>query len=77
VTIRVLEGADHTLGAHPLRATLIRDIRDWSRDNWPLRDAPVRDNPVLLTAAEQSQAGTRGMPILVRGRRNQARPVNG
>jgi alpha-beta hydrolase superfamily lysophospholipase len=31
VTVRLLEGADHTLGAHSVRAVLVQEIRDWCR----------------------------------------------
>jgi hypothetical protein len=35
VTLRLLAGADHTLGAAPVRAELIAQIRTWVRDAWP------------------------------------------
>lgn len=34
VTYRVLQDADHTLGAWPVRAALIATIRDWCRSVW-------------------------------------------
>jgi hypothetical protein len=49
VTMRVLEGADHTLGSHTLRAALIEDIRNWCRDNWLMRDSTIQP-----TAAPQA-----------------------
>lgn len=35
VTLRLLAGADHTLGAAPVRAELIAQIRSWVHDVWP------------------------------------------
>jgi alpha-beta hydrolase superfamily lysophospholipase len=35
VAIRMLDGADHTLGTHKLRVALIQLIRDWFREGWP------------------------------------------
>lgn len=42
VTFRLLEGADHTLGAAAVRATLIRAIGDWCRDNWAQPDGTAQ-----------------------------------
>ena len=67
VTLRVLEGADHTLGAHALRAALIRDIRD----AWPARTG------LLQSSTKEQAPNLRGALRLVRARRDQARPVNG
>jgi alpha-beta hydrolase superfamily lysophospholipase len=64
VTLRVLQGADHTLGSHTLRTVLIQDIRDWCRGNWP-----VLDSKVQRSATEQLQSRRRGTLS--------ARPVNG
>jgi hypothetical protein len=64
VTMRVLQGADHTLGSHELRAVLIQDIRDWCRGNWL-----VLDSKVQRAATEQLQCRRRGTLS--------ARPVNG
>jgi pimeloyl-ACP methyl ester carboxylesterase len=71
VTFRILQGADHTLGAHAMRATLIRDIGDWCRANWPAPDSKRRRG-----AAEPSP-GTRPVSRLVRPPRNEAHPVSG
>lgn len=59
VMIRMLEGADHTLGTRELRAALIGLIRDWCRDSWPMRD-----NLAQRSAAEepQSRIGTNANP---------------
>ena len=34
VTLRLLEGADHTLSAHSVRAALIQEMRDWCLDRF-------------------------------------------
>jgi alpha-beta hydrolase superfamily lysophospholipase len=72
VTIRVLQSADHTLGSHKLRAVVIKDIRDWCRDNWR-----VRDSKVQRIASEQSEGRRHEASRLMRTPRNEARPVNG
>ena len=63
VAIRMLEGADHTLGTHKLRVTLIQLIRDWCRENWPeqsgavQRDASDHPQSGLATIASGSIPG--------------------
>jgi len=71
VTMRVLEGADHTLGTHKLRAALIEFILDWCRDSWSVRDS--KPQPSAADQIQNSLATSR----LVRGPRNAARPVSG
>ena len=44
VMIHTLEGADHTLGTHNLRAALIQLIRDWCSDRWPAQDTKIERN---------------------------------
>jgi pimeloyl-ACP methyl ester carboxylesterase len=42
VAIRMLQGADHTLGTHKLRMALIQLIRDWFREGWPEQNGMVQ-----------------------------------
>ncbi len=71
VTMQVLEGADHTLGTHALRKTLIESIRDWCRDSWV-----VRDNKSQRIVPEQTPAIRATSPV-VRTLRNEVHPVSG
>ena len=43
VTYRVLQNADHTLGAWPVRAALIDSIRAWYRSVWGDGEAGPRN----------------------------------
>jgi alpha-beta hydrolase superfamily lysophospholipase len=62
VTMRLLEGADHTLGAHKLRTALIDDIRDWCRDNWLARGSSnqrsVAQQPHIRCGTIDCSSGT-------------------
>ncbi len=49
VTMRTLDGADHTLGTRRLRDALIQLIRDWYRESWPSQ---------VSVAANRATAGT-------------------
>jgi pimeloyl-ACP methyl ester carboxylesterase len=79
VTLRVMQGADHTLGTHKLRVTLIQEVRDWCRRSWPVPDRkawPVPDSRTQRGTAEPSP-GRRETPRLVCTARSAARPVSG
>jgi hypothetical protein len=56
VTIRMLDGADHTLGTHKLRAALIGCIRDWCHGNWPMRDSVVQPSAAARTQGSHETA---------------------
>ncbi len=71
VTIRMLDGADHTLGTYKLRAALIGIIRDWCHDSWPARER------VLQCSAAEDTLRRRSASELIRAARNGARPVSG
>jgi pimeloyl-ACP methyl ester carboxylesterase len=51
VTIQMLEGADHTLGTHNLRAALIQLIRGWCRTSSPALDSKA--GPDIPAAANE------------------------
>ncbi len=57
VTFRLLPDADHTLGAAPVRAALIEEIRQWDRTTWPGGDREPRP------AAAARDLGRTVMPI--------------
>src|ERR1700733_1400580 len=63
VTFRILLGADHTLGARAMRATLIQDIHAWCRASWPPRDSKLHRGSAELSP------GTRAGSRLVRPQR--------
>ena len=55
VTLRFLQGADHTLSAHSVRAALIQQIRDWCRTCWHTRESEASLR--LAETTRQSAAG--------------------
>jgi hypothetical protein len=58
VAIRMLEGADHTLGTHKLRVALIELIRDWFREGWRAQNGVVPRG-----ASDQTQSGHTANPV--------------
>ena len=54
VMIHTLEGADHTLGTHNLRAALIQLIRDWCSDRWPAQDTRI-ERDIRAVAMERGR----------------------
>jgi pimeloyl-ACP methyl ester carboxylesterase len=58
VTIRLLEGADHTLGTHNLRATLIELIREWCGQNWPVQDGGAERGAAVYTRDRRGTPAT-------------------
>jgi pimeloyl-ACP methyl ester carboxylesterase len=49
-TICTLQGADHTLSAHAVRASLIERIRLWCRDGWRPREAEINRQVKLVSS---------------------------
>ncbi len=58
VTLRFLQGADHTLSAHSVRDELIRQIRDWCRTCWH-----AQDSEAPLTLAETPRQSVAGFAV--------------
>jgi pimeloyl-ACP methyl ester carboxylesterase len=60
VTLDTLTGADHTLGTHALRATLIDLVCQWCRNGWPIRGSvPQRG---AADPAPSQRASTQVLP---------------
>jgi pimeloyl-ACP methyl ester carboxylesterase len=70
VTIHMLPGADHTLGTHNLRATLIQLISEWCGQNWPVQDGKAERGAAVYardrrgTPATSTSAGRFGAAVL-------------
>lgn len=62
VAIRMLEGADHTLGTHKLRETLIQLVRGWCLEGWPKQSSTVHCRAADHTQGKRAASAGTAIP---------------